>query len=899
MGIDLSGVLDALPAMVWTALPDGSIDFVNRRWCEYTGLRLDEAHGWAWQAAVEPDDLPGLLERWKSILTSGQSGDMEARVLRFDGQYRWFLVQCSPIPDEAGRIVKWCGVATDVEDLRRAEEASQQHEQDFRLIVDGIPGFVAVLAPDGAVEMVNPQIVEYCGQPLEGLRNWGTNGTVHPDDMLHVAEIFMRSIAAGVPYEIEQRLRRFDGAYRWFSNRGVPVRDRSGRLTGWYVLLIDIDERRRAEEALRLSEARLADARRDLQLTIDTIPVFVAIYEPDGTRSFVNRTWQDYMGLTLEEATGAGARAFPHFHPDDAERNDRAWRASLESGEALAIEVRVLRADGQYRWHKSLRAPLHNERGEVIRWYSVGIDIEDQKRAEEAFSASERNLKLIIDTIPAVAWSAGPGGHIEFFNQHYLDYVGLAADQAEYWDFDFAVHPDDRERLNTTLRAIMSSGQPGEAEVRLRRFDGQYRWFLCRANPLRDESGTIVKWYGTNTDIDERKRAEEELRRSEAFLADAQRLSRTGSFSWRVSRDELTWSDETYRIYGFDPAVPVTFDMIRKRVHPENLPTLHEVMELARSGGGEFDYETRLLMPDQSIKHLHVVARSTRGPNGELELSGAVQDVTERRLADEALGKLRSELAHMARVTSLGALTASIAHEVSQPLLGIITNASTCMRMLAADPPNVTGARETARRTIRDGNRASDVITRLRALFAKKPGALELVDLNEAAQEVIALSASDLQRNRVMLRMEFDHDLAPIVGDRVQLQQVILNLLRNASDAMSSIDDRPRQLVVATEREEGDSVRLSVRDAGVGLDPQAKDRLFEAFYTTKDTGMGIGLSISRSIIESHNGRLWAAPNDGPGATFAFSIPAGADHVTDALRPGAVLLPTEVVLDPRQ
>jgi C4-dicarboxylate-specific signal transduction histidine kinase len=236
------------------------------------------------------------------------------------------------------------------------------------------------------------------------------------------------------------------------------------------------------------------------------------------------------------------------------------------------------------------------------------------------------------------------------------------------------------------------------------------------------------------------------------------------------------------------------------------------------------------------------------------------------------LAKARSELARVARITSLGALTASIAHEVNQPLSGIITNASTCLRMLAADPPNFDGARETARRTIRDGNRASEVITRLRALFAKKDTAIEPVDRNEAAREVTTLLRSELQRSQVILRAELSDDLPHVTGDRVQLQQVILNLLRNASDAMSAIDDRPRHLIISTALDEDDRVRLSVKDAGVGFNPQVMDRLFEAFYTTKNDGMGIGLSVSRSIIENHHGRLWAEPNDGPGATFSFYIP---------------------------
>ena len=335
----------------------------------------------------------------------------------------------------------------------------------------------------------------------------------------------------------------------------------------------------------------------------------------------------------------------------------------------------------------------------------------------------------------------------------------------------------------------------------------------------------------------------------------------------------------------------MTKELISSRFDPEDAPFVREMIERARDGDVvEFEREFRLQMPNGSVKYVHTVAHANRDQNGRPEYIGAVQDVTERRLSEEALGKVRSELAHVARITSLGALTASIAHEVNQPLSGIITNASTCLRMLAADPPNVEGARETARRTIRDGNRASDVITRLRALFSKKDTTTESVDLNEATREVLALSLSELQRGRVVLRLELADDLPLVTGDRVQLQQVILNLVRNASDAMSAVDDRPRQLLIRTERDEDNRVRLTVHDAGVGFDPQAADRLFESFYTTKNDGMGIGLSVSRSIIESHHGRLWATLNNGPGAAFSFSVPrrsegaTGADSVRDIRTP---------------
>ena len=379
-------------------------------------------------------------------------------------------------------------------------------------------------------------------------------------------------------------------------------------------------------------------------------------------------------------------------------------------------------------------------------------------------------------------------------------------------------------------------------------------------------------------DLSEQKRAERALRRSEAFLAEGQRLGQIGTFSWRVATGEITWSEQLYRTYELELGVPVTLELIRTRVHPEDLTLYEKMVEEVRSGKGgkDFEWQYRLMMPDHSIKHLHAVARATREHDGQLEYIAAIQDVTAHRLSEEARDKARSELAHVARVMSLGTLAASIAHEINQPLCGILTNASTCQQMLVAASPDVDGALETARRTIRDANRASEVITRLRALFNRKETATESVDLNEATREVIALSLSGLQRNQVVVRAELPDDLPPVSGDRIQLQQVILNLLRNAADAMSTIDDRPRQLLVRTEPAEGNQVRLSVKDSGVGFTAQAGDNIFEPFYTTKSDGMGMGLSISRSIIQAHQGRLWATPNDGPGSTFSFAIPCGLE-----------------------
>ena len=441
---------------------------------------------------------------------------------------------------------------------------------------------------------------------------------------------------------------------------------------------------------------------------------------------------------------------------------------------------------------------------------------------------------------------------------------------------DIIVPPSLREQHRLGLARYLGTGEARvigrRIEMRAMRADGSE--FPVELTVTRIVSDGPPSFTGYLRDITDRTISEENLRRSEAYLAKAQTLSRTGSFGWKVATEEHFWSDETFRIFEYDRSTPISLQSILQRVHPLDVQLVTQVIARAVNGS-DFDYECRLLMPGGAVKHVHIVAHGTRGLNGDLEYIGAIQDVTERRLSEEALGALRTELAHMARVTSLGALTASIAHEVNQPLSGIITNASTCLRMLATDPPNIDGARETARRTIRDGNRASDVVSRLRALFSKRGATTELVDLNEATRDVIALSLRELQRGQVIVQAELADALPPVTGDRVQLQQVILNLLLNAADAMSGVEDRPRQLIIRTVREDHGDVRLTVQDSGAGFEPNAAERLFEAFYTTKTGGMGIGLSVSRSIIASHRGRLWATANDGPGATFSFSIPGVA------------------------
>jgi PAS domain S-box-containing protein len=777
---DLSLVVDSLPGLIWTALPDGHVNFLNQRWCEYTGLSVAEARGEGWQNAIHPDDLPELLNRWRSILTSNALGEMEARLRRSDGEYRWFLFRTRPLTDASGQVTKWCGLNIDIEETRQVEEALHARESHFRLIFDGLPALIILMNPDGDLLRANRHCLEFFRATLEELQGRGQVHSYHPDDRPRVLAAWKKSLETGQPYLSEGRRRRADGVYRWFHTRGFPLRDAEGHIVLWYSLATDIDDLRRAE-ALLAGEKRVLEMVAGSHSMSEILRALCKFVEGTTSGCYCSVVSMDPSGTRFEY--GAAPSLPENFinsivgRPIDVD-SDPCSVAAHRNEQVFAADL------------------MSERRWELQAWHQIALT---------------HGLQACWAT--PISSAAGKV---------------LGA---------FAIYYNEPRTLTPLDQSLIEQ--------------------------ITDIARIAI----------ERTQRDALLRRNEALLTQAQRLSSTCSLSWRGATGEMTWSEEASRIFELDQIAPETNELFRSRVHPEDFPFLREMMDRARGGDGiDFEYEHRLVMPDHRVKYVSMACEGIRGQDGQLEYIAAVQDVTQRRLSEEALAKARSELARVARITSLGALTASIAHEVNQPLSGIITNASTCLRMLAADPPNFDGARETARRTIRDGNRASEIITRLRALFVKKDTATETVDLNEATREVIALLRSELQRSQVILRAELRDDLPHIKGDRVQLQQVILNLLRNASDAMGAIDDRPRRLVIRTALDEDDRVRLTVQDAGVGFDAQAVDRIFEAFYTTKNDGMGIGLSVSRSIIESHHGRLWAEPNDGPGATFSFSIP---------------------------
>jgi PAS domain S-box-containing protein len=495
----------------------------------------------------------------------------------------------------------------------------------------------------------------------------------------------------------------------------------------------------------------------------------------------------------------------------------------------------------------------------------------------ETLRSSEARFRLAIDTIPAYVWSSLPNGSVDFINQRWLDFSGLSLEQALDRGWEDALHPEDRAGLVGAWRGAVESGSPMECEARVRRADGQYRWLLIRNVPLRDDAGTVVKWYGTSTDIDDRKRAEQALRRSEAYLAETQRLTYTGTFVSDHTTAPLYWSEELFRIFELDPqnGLP-TQDEPLQRVHPEDLGRFMQAWDRAIHEKVDSDVEYRIVLPDGTIKHVYGLGHPVLDANGELvEVVGTTVDITERKRAEAERDKLReleAELAHINRVSMMGELAASIAHEVNQPLTGIVSNGSACLRLLAGDAPDLDEAREAVRDIVRDGKRAGEVIARIRALTKRTTPPHEKLDLNEPIREVLALVGDEAKKNGVTIRTGLAEGVFPVLGDRVQLQQVVLNLVMNAIEAMSGVDERARELAITTCNMDVDQVLVSVEDSGPGLDPNAASKVFAPFYTTKPGGMGMGLSISRSILQNHGGRLWATPNRGRGTVFQFTLP---------------------------
>ena len=749
-----------------------------------------------------------------------------------------------------------------------AENGAVQDELTLRQIVDGISALVAVLTPDGAVETVNRQVLEYFGKTLEEMREWSSSDAVHPDDLPGVIAVWTRSIESGQPYDVELRQRGADGVYRWFHAQGLPVRDAEGCILRWFVLQTDVDERKRNEAALTSAFEELAKSEAELRTIIDAIPQLIVSLRADGTFLSANQAVLDYTGLTKEEVR---TESFGDvFHPEDTERLRDQRDLAISRGVPFEYERRVRRKDGQYRWFLIQYNPLRDQRGELIRWYAAGTDIDDRKRAEDALRASERELRQMVDSVPGMIAVANSAGQQEYANKRFLDFTGTTVEELRGFDgLNLLIHPDEREMVINEWLRCSALGQPLELDHRLKRFDGVYRWVRVRVDPLLDDRGRIVRWYGLLTDIDDQRRAEEALRDSEQHLrllvetipALVSRTTAEGTPDY-VNRRIVDYTGQELEQTGWHV------------FHPDDRNSHWQKFRHALESGEPWEDTYRLRRADGEYRWFHERSEPLLDRSGRVVCWYFVSvDVNDNREMEEALRSTRRKLSAAMQIATVAEMSASIAHEINQPLASVVTNAHACQTWLSHDPPNLERAQATLERIIRDGHSAAEVVRRIRALFKEAAPVKAPLDINQIVAEVLRVLSDELRDNSIVVETELAVDLPRIVGDHVQIQQTLINLVHNATEAMAVLIARPKSLVVRSRRE-GDHLLVEVRDFGVGIkDPTL---VFEPFFTTKESGMGMGLSISRSIVEAHGGRIWATANEDAGTTISFTLPLASD-----------------------
>jgi PAS domain S-box-containing protein len=612
--LPLRSVIDAIPGLVWSAFPNGEVEFCNQRWLDYTGMSFNDVKGWGWAAAIHPLDVMDVRKRWREALMQSACFRAEARLRGSDGYYRWFLLQATPLRDSNGPIVRWYGTYTDIEELKCAQEELQKQTSRLDELFEQAPEGVAVLSTDDRILRINHEFTRMFGYAPDEALQRSMNDLIVPDALAESSRAYTTLLREGGRVEVETVRRRKDGTEIAVSLLAVSVRTASGEHVVNYAIYRDITERKRAEDRLRESEARF-------QGMADTAPVLIWMTGTDGQCNYFNKPWLDFTGRTLEQEIGLG-------------------------------------------------------------------------------------------------WTEG-------------------------------VHPHDLKGCFDCFLPAFEARKPFSMEYRIKRADGEYRWVIESGIPRYAGGGEFAGYIGSNIDITERKRAEEER---------------------------------------------------------------------------------------------------------------------------ERLRQAQADLAHINRVTTMGELTASLSHEIKQPIAAAATDARTCLKWLERDRPDIKEAREAASRIIKDVTRASEIITRTRSLFKKGEPQRELVDLNEIIREMVTLLYSEAGRYSISIRTQLSAELPSVRADKVQLQQVFMNLILNAIDAMNEMSAK-RELILKSELNREDQLLISVSDNGAGLPSERADKIFNAFFTTKSQGTGMGLSISRSIIESHGGRLWATPNAERGTTFQFTLPA--------------------------
>jgi PAS domain S-box-containing protein len=625
----------------------------------------------------------------------------------------------------------------------------------------------------------------------------------------------------------------------------------------------------------------------------ETAPIGLAVLTTDCRYLLINQRLAEICGISIEGHIGRSVR---ETVPQVAEQVEQIVQNILRTGEPMVgIEVNGQRPDRSNadrfwttHWH-----PLKDPEGRVVRINVVAEEVTERKRAQAALASSEARFQELADNMSQFAWTADATGSRTWFNRRWYEYTGTTFEDVQGWGWQSLHHPDHMNRAINRMREGYKSGVPWEDTFPLRGRDGKYRWFLTRVVPIRDQAGDIVRWFGTNTDITQQIEAEQALRNLNKTLAEGvETQARERDRIWNVSQDLLVVADMEGRIVSINPAWTATLgwtedEMIEgtteRLIHPNDRDRTYAELAKLVAGHKTRRFDNRLQRKDGTYCWLSWRAV----PDHDL-IYAVARDITELKRAAEQLRQSRRELALVTSQTTMGAMTASIAHEVGQPLAAIVTNANAGLRWLAREEPDLAEVRAVLEKIANDGRRTTEMISGIRAMFRAGRGDTRPVDVGALIGEVLDVVHGDLESHQISVCKEIPGNLPRVTAERVQLQQVLYNLIMNAVDAMSSIADRNRELIISAEIHGGDNLKMMIADSGCGIDADHMPRIFEPFFTTKPHGLGMGLSICRSIIEAHGGRLWAVPQQPHGTAFYIQLAVSAEPKSNDVSSSSVM-----------
>ncbi|GHO56722.1 PAS domain S-box protein [Ktedonobacter robiniae] len=841
---EIRNLIDAIPQLVWTGRPDGYVDFYNQRWRDYTGLSTEEAQGEGWMQCTHPEDRQRVLQTWQRAVQTGRPYEAEQRLRHgITGEYRWFLMQATPYTDAQGTILKYVGTCTDIHDKKQAED-------EIRVLIDAIPQLVWMLGPDGSSEYGNQRWCDYTNMTVEQSQGDGWIQAIHPDDSQHMLTLWRHALETGEPFECEYRLKNGKtGVYRWFLARALPVRDEAGQILKWFGTCTDIEEQKRIEQQLK-------ESRESLRVLAETVPQLVWTTRPDGRLDYCNQRYCDLTQTDFEQIRDYGWRQF--LHPEDAEHTLALRQQSLTTGELFENEQRLRDGrTGEYRWFLARALPVRDATGQILKWFGTCTDIEEQKQAEQQLKTSEQNFRTLAEMVPQLVWTMWPDGRLDYTNQRYRDVTqaNLTLEGDDIWR-QF-VHPEDIERTLVLRHQLLRTGEIYENEYRLKDGrTGEYRWYLTRALPVRDEAGQIIKWFGTGTDIDDQKRVEEALRQSQE---QANVLMNSNIIGIYVGKgDQIVDANDTFLyMTGYTRE-----DLRAGRMNwwhmtpPDYLARSLEARQELDAQQSITPYEKEYVCKDGSRLPVLVGAVLL-----EHHSSQAITFVLDNSARKE-LEQRKDDFISMA------------SHELKNPLTALKLQTTLLHRQLAKQglqTPALSSMETQINKLTRLVEELLDV-SKIQA--GRLEYRLEMVDLDALLREVADTMQQISTTHTIVVR---GATLCSLEGDKDRLGQVFINLLSNAIKYSPGAETVEMDLSVSPE-----TTTIRVRDHGLGIPREQRDKIFDRFYRVTGPrqraipGLGMGLYIVAEIIKHHGGTITVDSEVGKGSTFTVTLPKKRD-----------------------